>query len=125
MHNPLPSKIKLRKASRTLELAYADGLEASLPAEFLRVHSPSAQVRGHGQPVLQVGKQRVALVGVEQVGNYALKLVFDDGHDSGLYTWNYLRQLAEQQDALWQTYLEQLRAAGANRDPDVSIVRLM
>lgn|SRR5690606_24731612 len=125
MHNPLPNKIKLRKASRTLELAYADGLEASLPAEFLRVHSPSAEVRRHGQPVLQTGKQHVALVGVEPTGNYALKLTFDDGHDSGLYTWEYLRQLAEQHDAMWQTYLEQLRAAGASRDPDVSIVRLI
>lgn len=125
MPNPLPSKINLRKASRTLELSYADGLSVSLPAEFLRVHSPSAQVRGHGQPVLQVGKQRVALIGVEPTGNYALKLIFDDGHDSGLYTWTYLRQLAEQQEALWQTYLEQLHAAGASRDPDVTIVRLM
>ncbi len=125
MHNPLPSKIKLRKASRTLELAYADGLEASLPAEFLRVHSPSAQVRGHGQPVLQVGKQRVALVGVEQVGNYALKLVFDDGHDSGIFTWVYLYKLATEQAVIWQEYLDQLKAAGVSRDPSESVVRLM
>lgn len=125
MQRQLPSRIKLRKASRTLELAYADGLEVSLPAEFLRVHSPSAEVRGHGRPVLQVGKQHVALTGVEPAGNYALKLIFDDGHDSGLYTWDYLRELAEQQETLWQAYLEQLRAAGASRDPDVSVVRLM
>ncbi len=125
MNTPIPSKIKLHKASRILELRYADGRGFELPAEFLRVHSPSAEVQGHGRPVLQTGKQNVALVGVEPAGNYALKLIFDDGHDSGLYSWDYLYQLGERQASLWQDYLEQLRAAGASRDPDVSVVRVM
>lgn len=125
MTSSIPTNIKLRKASRTLELQYADGQQISLPAEFLRVHSPSAEVQGHGQPVLQTGKQHVALVGIEPAGNYALKLVFDDGHDSGLYSWDYLYQLGQRQEQLWQDYLEQLQAAGASRDPDVSMVRVM
>lgn len=125
MNTPIPSKIKLHKASRILELRYADGRGFELPAEFLRVHSPSAEVQGHGRPVLQTGKQNVALVGIEPAGNYALKLIFDDGHDSGLYSWDYLYQLGERQAALWQDYLEQLRVAGASRDPDVSVVRVM
>ena len=125
MTSPIPSKIKLRKASRTLELEYADGRQFSLPAEFLRVHSPSAEVQGHGRPVLQTGKQNVALVAVEMAGNYALKLVFDDGHDSGLFSWDYLQELGERQDALWQDYLDQLQTAGASRDPDTSVVKVM
>lgn len=125
MNYPTPSGVKLHKASRTLELWYADGRSFTLPAEFLRVHSPSAEVQGHGQPVLQTGKQNVALTGVESAGNYALKLTFDDGHDSGLYSWEYLYQLGSNQDTLWQDYLGRLRAAGASRDPDVSIVKVM
>lgn len=125
MSSPIPTGIKLRKASRTLELEYADGTRFSLPAEFLRVHSPSAEVQGHGQPILQTGKQNVALVGLEPAGNYALKLVFDDGHDSGLYSWDYLYRLATHQDELWQDYLQRLNAAGRSRDPDESAVRLM
>ena len=125
MTSPIPTSIKLRKASRTLELQYAEGQQVSLPAEFLRVHSPSAEVQGHGQPILQTGKQNVALTGVAPAGNYALKLVFDDGHDSGLYSWDYLYQLGQRQEQLWQNYLEQLHAAGASRDPDVSVVRVM
>lgn len=125
MTSPIPTSIKLRKASRTLELQYADGQQVSLPAEFLRVHSPSAEVQGHGQPILQTGKQNVALTGVAPAGNYALKLVFDDGHDSGLYSWDYLYQLGQRQEQLWQDYLQQLHAAGASRDPDVSVVRVM
>ena len=125
MTHPVPTSIKLHKASRQLELVYSDGQQFSLPAEFLRVHSPSAEVQGHGQPILQVGKQNVALVGIERAGNYALKLIFDDGHDSGLYSWDYLYQLGQQQDRMWQDYLDKLDAAGASRDPDVSVVRLM
>lgn len=125
MTSPIPSGVKLHKASRTLELQYADGQNFTLPAEFLRVHSPSAEVQGHGRPVLQTGKQKVAITGVESAGNYALKLTFDDGHDSGLYSWEYLYQLGQRQESLWQDYLEQLRAAGASRDPDVSVVRVM
>jgi DUF971 family protein len=82
-------------------------------------------VQGHGNPVLQYGKQHVALTGLEPAGNYALKLVFDDGHDSGLYSWDYLHQLATHQDELWQDYLQRLNAAGRSRDPDESAVRLM
>ncbi|WBE25372.1 DUF971 domain-containing protein [Denitrificimonas caeni] len=121
----IPTRIKLNKSSKTLELGYADGQQFALPAEFLRVHSPSAEVQGHGNPVLQYGKVNVALTGVQAAGNYALKLTFDDGHDTGLYTWNYLYQLATQQDSLWQEYLAKLRAAGQSRDPNESVVRLM
>jgi len=120
----VPTAIKLRKASKTLDLEY--GAERySLPAEFLRVHSPSAEVQGHGTPVLQHGKIAVGLSKVEAAGNYALKLTFDDGHDSGLFSWDYLYQLATHQEQLWAEYLEQLSAAGRSRDPSESVVRLM
>ncbi len=122
---PLPTDIKLHKASKTLTLKYASGEEYTLPAEFLRVHSPSAEVQGHGNPVLQFGKIGVGLSKVEPAGQYALKLTFDDGHDSGLFTWNYLYQLAQRQDALWADYLEALKVAGKSRDPSESVVRLM
>lgn len=120
----IPTSIKLHKASRTLELQYgADSY--LLPAEFLRVHSPSAEVQGHGKPILQTGKLNVALIGIEPAGNYALKLTFDDGHDSGLFTWDYLQQLALRQDELWRDYLAELAAAGKSRDPAESVVRLL
>ena len=121
---PIPSAIKLHKASKLLELRYGDQ-HYQLPAEFLRVHSPSAEVQGHGKPILQTGKLHVALIGLEPAGNYALKLIFDDGHDSGLFTWDYLYQLATRQAELWQDYLDTLAAAGKSRDPDISPVRLM
>ena len=121
---PIPTAIQLHKASKTLELHYASE-RYSLSAEFLRVHSPSAEVRGHGRPVLQYGKLDVALTGIEPAGQYALKLIFDDGHDSGLYTWDYLHELATRQDALWADYLAALATAGKSRDPDESAVRLM
>ena len=120
----MPTAIKLHKASRTLELAYGSE-RYQLGAEFLRVHSPSAEVQGHGKPTLQHGKLNVALSRVEPAGNYALKLCFDDGHDSGLYTWDYLYQLATRQAELWSDYLAQLEAAGKSRHPDESVVRLM
>ncbi len=120
-----PRGIRLHRASRMLELEYADGSCYALPAEFLRVFSPSAEVRGHGNPVLQTGKLHVALTGIEPSGNYALKLSFDDGHDTGLYSWDYLHHLATHQQQLWEDYLTQLRAAGASRDPHVSAVRLI
>ncbi|WP_283147977.1 DUF971 domain-containing protein [Silvimonas soli] len=115
----LPVEIRLHKASRTLEVAFDDGARFSLPCEYLRVNSPSAEVQGHGvgQGVLQTGKRDVAITGVEQVGNYAVKLVFDDGHDSGLYSWQYLYELGRDHTARWQEYLAQLAAAGASRDP--------
>lgn len=121
---PIPSAIKLHKLSKTLELRYGEQ-GYSLSAEFLRVHSPSAEVQGHGRPILQYGKQKVALERVEPAGNYALKLCFDDGHDSGLFTWDYLYQLATRQEQLWADYLAELAAAGKSRDPDESVVRLM
>ena len=121
----IPTRIKLNKSSKTLELSYADGQQFALPAEFLRVYSPSAEVQGHGKPILQYGKMHVALTDVQPAGNYALKLTFDDGHDSGIFTWNYLYELATEHSALWQKYLAQLSAAGRSRDPDESVVRLM
>ena len=114
-----PTEITLHQQSRQLEIAFDDGARYHLPFEFLRVHSPSAEVRGHGrgQETLQVGKQNVNLLNVEPVGSYALKLIFDDGHDSGLYDWEYLHDLGQNQDALWQNYLKQLEAAGESREP--------
>ncbi|WP_339487013.1 DUF971 domain-containing protein [Pseudomonas sp. EL_65y_Pfl2_R95] len=120
----IPSAIELHKASKTLTLKYAEG-SYTLPAEFLRVHSPSAEVQGHGNPILQTGKLNVGLSSIEPAGNYALKLCFDDGHDSGLFSWDYLYQLATRQDQLWSDYLAELQAAGKSRDPSESIVRLM
>ena len=125
MTTQLPTDIKLHKASKTLTLKYASGEEYHLPAEFLRVHSPSAEVQGHGKPILQFGKIGVGLSKVEPAGQYALKLTFDDGHDSGLFTWEYLYQLAVRQEDLWNDYLAKLKAAGKTRDPNESVVKLM
>lgn len=113
-----PTDIILHQQSRVLEIAFEDGKRFSLPCEFLRVLSPSAEVRGHGagQEVLQTGKKDVNIVAVEPVGNYAVKLVFSDGHDTGLYSWDYLYTLGADHDALWQAYLERLDKAGASRD---------
>lgn len=121
----IPTRIKLNKSSKTLELGYADGQQFALPAELLRVHSPSAEVQGHGNPILQHGKINVGLTDVQSAGNYALKLTFDDGHDSGIFTWDYLYRLATQQTEIWQDYLDQLSKAGQSRDPSESVVRLM
>lgn len=123
----LPTKIKLDKKTGQLELAYSDGNLFVLSGEHLRVHSPSVEVRGHGagQEVLQYGKRGVKVVNVEQAGNYALRLVFSDGHDSGIYTWDYLYQLGRDWETLWQEYLEKLRAAKKFRDPDTIAVKLV
>ena len=121
----IPTDIKLHKASKTLTLTYASGEEYTLPAEFLRVHSPSAEVQGHGKPILQFGKLNVGLSKLEPAGNSALKLTFDDGHDSGLFTWEYLYELGKRQNELWDDYLAELRAAGKSRDPNESFVKLM
>lgn len=123
MHN-IPSQIKLRKADKLLELGYRSGETYQLSAEFLRVHSPSAEVQGHGNPVLQYGKRGVELLQVEPVGRYALKLIFSDGHDSGIFSWEYLEHLATQQDGLWEAYLTALQQAGKSRDPDTTVIRL-
>ncbi|MBB3167213.1 gamma-butyrobetaine hydroxylase-like domain-containing protein [Simiduia aestuariiviva] len=122
----VPEKIKLHKGTQTLELVF-QGQAFLLPAEFLRVHSPSAEVKGHGpgQAILQTGKRNVALVKVEPVGNYALKLIFNDGHDSGIYTWQYLHDLALHQDRYWGAYLQALHQAGATRDPDTQVVKFI
>ena len=122
----VPSGIQLHTRSRELELDYGNDESYRLSCEYLRVYSPSAEVRGHGpgQEVLQSGKQHVAITAINPVGNYALQLVFDDGHDTGLYSWDYLYQLCLEQDRRWQAYLDQLQEAGASRDPDVQIVRL-
>ncbi len=115
---PTPTEIKLHQASRVLEIAFADGRAFRLPYEFLRVYSPSAEVRGHGpgQEVLQVGKREVAIKEVEPVGHYAIRPTFSDGHGTGIYSWDYLYELGEHQDELWQRYLERMAAAGASRD---------
>lgn len=114
-----PTDIKLHQRSRRLEIAFDDGRTFELPCEFLRVYSPSAEVRGHSpsQAVLQVGKENVNIEAIEPVGNYAVKLVFDDGHDTGLYTWDYLYELGSSRDTLWTAYLEALEAAGHTRQP--------
>jgi DUF971 family protein len=111
-------EITLHAVSRTLEISFDDGARYQLPAEYLRVYSPSAEVRGHGagQEVLQVGKRQVGITALEPVGHYALKITFDDGHDSGLYSWSYLYELGAQQTAYWQDYLNRLAAAGASRE---------
>ncbi len=127
MSRYVPQTINLRKKSKRLELAYADGKSWQLSCEYLRVFSPSAEVQGHGegQDVLQVGKINVAIKAIEAVGNYAIKLVFDDGHDSGIYTWEYLRELGEKQEENWNDYLSRMDEAGQARDPDISVVRLL
>ena len=109
----LATEIKLRTRSRVLEIAYDDGARVQLPFEYLRVHSPSAEVKGHGpgQEVLVLGKQNVGIHALEPVGQYAVKLVFDDGHDSGLYSWKYLRELGEQQAENWAKYQARVQAA--------------
>lgn len=114
-----PSDIRIRKQSRLLQLVYADGATLDIPFELLRVYSPSAEVRGHGMGPghLQTGKRLVAITGAEMIGNYALKLSFSDGHDSGLFTWSYLRDLGENQDRYWQDYLARLEQEGGSRDP--------
>lgn len=113
-----PTDIILHQQSQILELAFDDGKRFKLSSEYLRVLSPSAEVRGHGpgQEVLQTGKKGVRIQAVEPVGNYAVKLVFSDGHDTGLYAWDYLYMLGSDHDALWQGYLDRLEKAGASRD---------
>ncbi len=114
---PRPTEIKLRKKSRVLDVSFDDGRRYELPWEYLRVYSPSAEVQGHGpgQQVLVTGKEDVAIQRVEPVGNYAVKLTFDDGHDTGLYSWPVLYELGAQRDTKWQNYLRRLEAAGIKR----------
>jgi DUF971 family protein len=109
-----PTAIKLRRQSRVLEVAFDDGQRFELPFEYLRVYSPSAEVRGHGpgQETLQLGKHEVQVTRVDPIGNYAVRLVFNDGHDTGLYTWGYLYELGETRAAKWQHYLDRLQQLG-------------
>lgn len=110
----MPVEIKLHQNSRCLEVSFDDGFSAQLPCEYLRVYSPSAEVVGHGpgQEVLQVGNEQVNIVDIQPAGNYAVKLIFDDGHDSAYYTWEYLHELGQNQEANWADYLARLLAAG-------------
>ena len=119
---PIPSEIKLHQKSRLLELAYDSGERYSLDFEYLRVYTPSAEARGHGpgQETLQTGKRNVDIERIEPVGNYALRFVFTDGHDSGLYSWDLLYNLAKHHDELWQEYLTQLDVQGGSRDLDTT-----
>ena len=122
--DPSVSRLHYARGRRQLDIEFSDGLSASLDAEFLRVFSPSAEVRGHGpgQEVLQAGKSAVTISAIEPVGHYAVQLVFDDGHDSGLYSWSYLRELIEARESLWQNYLARLARAGLSREPDVQVL---
>lgn len=116
--SPRPNEIKLHQKSRELEIAFDDGKQFRFSCELLRVFSPSAEVRGHGpgQEVLQVGKKSVEITAIEPVGTYAVKLVFSDGHDTGLYSWDFFHDLGLKQDSYWQTYLARMQQAGAKRE---------
>ena len=118
MSETVPTGITLHQKSRVMEIAFSDGRSFRLPYEFLRVYSPSAEVRGHGpgQEVLQVGKRNVEIRSLEPVGSYAVQPQFSDGHDTGIYSWDYLYELGENQGALWNEYLKRLAAAGASRE---------
>ncbi|MEW5770833.1 MAG: DUF971 domain-containing protein [Pseudomonadota bacterium] len=120
---PIPTEIKLHKQSRILEVAFNDGKRFELPCEYLRVFSPSAEVRGHGpgQETLQVGKKDVEINNIEPVGQYAVVLVFSDGHDSGIYSWDYLYDLGMEQEHYWNSYLRRLEEAGESREPKTLI----
>lgn len=119
---PIPSEIRLHQKSRLLEIAYESGERYKLDFEYLRVFTPSAEARGHGpgQETLQTGKRDVNIEGIEPVGSYAVRLVFSDGHDSGLYSWDLLYNLGKHHDELWQEYLQQLEAQGLSRDIDTT-----
>ena len=115
---PHPTEVKLHQASRVLEITFDDGRTFRLPYEYLRVYSPSAEVRGHGpgQEVLQVGKRQIEVLALEPVGSYAVQPVFSDGHNTGIYSWDYLYELGEKQERMWSDYLARLAGAGASRD---------
>lgn len=121
--SPTPTEIKLHQKSRVLEIAFADGRTFRLPYELLRVYSPSAEVRGHGpgQEVLQVGKREVGILALEPVGSYAVQPRFSDGHDTGIYAWDYLYELGVNQERLWTEYLRRLADAGGSRDVEQAL----
>jgi len=116
---PQPTEIRLDRAARVLHVSFDDGKDFALPAEYLRVESPSAEVQGHSPDQKQTvaGRRHVGIIGVEPVGHYAVRLIFDDLHDSGIYSWDYLRQLGEEQDRRWAAYLGELAVRGLSRDP--------
>jgi DUF971 family protein len=116
---PPPTEIKLHQKSRLLEISFADGSTFRLPCEFLRVYSPSAEVRGHGpgQEVLQTGKKDVEILRIEPVGQYAVQLHFSDGHSTGIYSWDLLYDYGRRQDEMWRHYLKRMEEAGAGREP--------
>jgi len=118
MSEVVPTNIVLHQKSRVLEIAFSDGAQFRLPYEFLRVHSPSAEVRGHGpgQEVLQAGKRAVEIRSLEPVGSYAVQPTFSDGHSTGIYSWEYLYELGRDQEKRWADYLAKLERAGASRD---------
>lgn len=120
-----PKKIELHRKSQELEVSFTDQ-NYRFSAEFLRVHSPSAEVKGHGpgQEVLQHGKQFVGIQSLEANGRYAIRILFDDGHDSGIYSWSYLEELGERKDTMWQDYLEKLDQQKLSRDPDTQVVKI-
>jgi DUF971 family protein len=113
----VPTEIKLHQKSRVMEIAFSDGRSFHLPYEYLRVYSPSAEVRGHGpgQEVLQTGKREIEIRSLEAVGSYAVQPAFSDGHSTGIYSWDYLYELGQNQDKFWQAYLKRLESAGASR----------
>ncbi len=119
---PTPTDIKLHQTSRKLEIAFTDGAQFEMPFEFLRVYSPSAEVRGHGpgQETLQVGKKEVLINAAEPVGLYGINFTFSDGHDTGIYSWEYLHDLGTNKDTLWAEYLKRMETAGASREPGIS-----
>ena len=116
-----PTDIKLHQKSRVLEVAFDDGSHFNFPCEYLRVYSPSAEVRGHGpgQEVLQLGKENVSIAHIEPVGTYAVSLHFDDGHNTGIYSWDWLHHLGINQESLWKEYIDRLAKAGHQRKPQV------
>ena len=118
-----PSEIRLHRRSRELALSYKDGTQLKIPLELLRVFSPSAEVRGHSaeERKLVTGKKYVNVDSIERVGNYAVKIVFDDGHDTGIYSWDYLREVGEQQAEYWRRYLDDLKISNASRLPAIAV----
>ena len=123
---PVPSRIVVSESKDALHMEYQGDVRFQLPAEYLRVFSPSAEVRGHGkgQEVLQTGKRHICISALEKSGNYAIRITFSDGHDSGIFAWDYLFELGSNQTDNWADYLQKLHTAGASRDPDVQVVKL-
>ena len=121
--SPTPESLTLHGQSRVLEIGFSDGQQFRIPFELMRVYSPSAEVQGHGpgQEVLQTGKREVDIVELSQVGNYAVQPSFSDGHNSGIFSWDYLYQLGSEQDSLWQQYKDRLQAAGVGRDDPMPV----